>query len=188
MYAENRIGAEDSVFILSPAPRYFDNSIPLEETARALNLDLDDVRQDVPAGIVNAGNQTLCLPITSLDSLVSALPDYHTVRSFCLKNGLDVITIFTDDVSRESSSYRTRVFAAPFGYLEDPATGSGNAALGYHLLNSDLWSGGNLSIEQGNDKNNPNIIKLSTKKELDGMLRLLIGGGAVTRVDGYYII
>jgi PhzF family phenazine biosynthesis protein len=186
--AENRIGTSDAVFITSPSPRYFENPIPAEEIARALNLDIAALRRDVPIGIVNAGNQTLCLPLASLDSLISASPDYHTVKSFCGKNGLDVITIFADDVSQESSSYRTRVFAAPFGYLEDPATGSGNAALGYHLLNNGLWSGGNLSIEQGSDRSNPNIIKLSTKKEHDGMLRVLIGGGAVTRIEGYYII
>ncbi len=35
----------------------------------------------------------------------------------------------------------TRVFAPKFGYLEDPATGSGNSAFGYYMLKNALWDG-----------------------------------------------
>ena len=42
----------------------------------------------------------------------------------------------------------------------DPATGSGNAALGYYLLNPGLWDGHILRIEQGRSRERPNIIRL----------------------------
>ncbi len=185
---ENRIAAENSVYISAPVPVYSNRKIGRKELCDALAIRQDAVSQLAPAGIVNAGNETLCVPITSLGALVSASPDYETLRSFCAKNRLDVVTLFTDEVSQKGSRYRTRVFAAPFGYLEDPATGSGNAALGYHLLSNKLWSGERIVLEQNNDRTNPNIIKLSTKKDSDDILRVVFGGAAITRIDGYYCV
>jgi predicted PhzF superfamily epimerase YddE/YHI9 len=39
------------------------------------------------------------------------------------------IDAFTTETADGGNRYRTRVFAPTFGYLEDPATGSGNSAL-----------------------------------------------------------
>jgi predicted PhzF superfamily epimerase YddE/YHI9 len=52
------------------------------------------------------------------------------IRSISLKY-FRMIPVFGND-------FRVRVFAATFGYLEDPATGSGNSALGYYLLQHQL--------------------------------------------------
>jgi PhzF family phenazine biosynthesis protein len=115
-------------------------------------------------------------------------PDYETIRAFCKKYDLDVVTVFTTDVSDKASAYRTRVFAAPFGYLEDPATGSGNAALGYHLLDHGLWRGEGIILEQNNDRKNPNIIRMAATADADGTRRVIFGGSAITRIEGYYRI
>ena len=185
---ENRIADENAVFITAPIPEYTERRIEPGEIARALAIDRDAILSDIPTSIVNAGNQTLCVPIVSLASLVSMSPDLEKLRSFCADNRLDVITVFTDDVADKANSWRTRVFAAPFGYLEDPATGSGNAALGYHLLKNNLWDGRNMVLEQNGDTVNPNIIKLSTKKDSHDMLRVAFGGAAVVRIEGLYLI
>jgi PhzF family phenazine biosynthesis protein len=185
---ENRIVDEDSVFITAPVPQYNDTSISQDEICGALSIGADSINRNVPKGVVNAGNETLCVPIRSLDDIVSISPDYETLRSFCKKHKLDVITVFTDDVSDKARAYRTRVFAAPFGYLEDPATGSGNAALGYHLLRHGLWRGERIILEQNNDKANPNIIKMATKTDDHGRIRVIFGGAAVTRIEGHYLV
>ncbi len=185
---ENRIAAEDSVYITAPVPGYSRRTIGQEKICNALAVRPDAIDPTVPAGIVNAGNETLCVPIISLDDLVSISPDYETLKAFCGKNRLDVITIFTGEVSRKGNRYRTRVFAAPFGYLEDPATGSGNAALGYHLLRNKLWDGERIVLEQNSDRINSNIIKLSTKSDSDDILRVVFGGAAITRIEGYYSV
>jgi PhzF family phenazine biosynthesis protein len=185
---ENRVLSENCVFITAPMPEYTNNFIAPDEICEALGISEDSMRLDIPAGIVNAGNQTLCIPIKSLDAILRISPAFERLKKFCDDNGLDVVTIFTDDVSDPSRAYRTRVFAAPFGYLEDPATGSGNAALGYHLLKCQLWQGEAVILEQNKDRANPNVIKLATRRDPRGFERVAFGGSAITRIDGFYRI
>jgi PhzF family phenazine biosynthesis protein len=91
-------------------------------------------------------------------------------------------------VADQKNFYRTRVFAPAFGYLEDPATGSGNAALGAYLLNNKLWDGSMTAIKQNGSLENPNIVKLMAKNTEDGDPRVMFGGGAVTRMEGAYFL
>ena len=95
-----------------------------------------------------------------------------------------MLNIFTSDTLRDDCAWRTRVFAPTFGYLEDPATGSGNAALGYHLRRLGLWNGERLAIEQGPEPDRPNIVILKTAG--DGSI--LIGGRSLIRIEGDYIL
>jgi PhzF family phenazine biosynthesis protein len=89
-------------------------------------------------------------------------------------------------VADKNSNYRTRVFAPTFGYLEDPATGSGNSAFGYYLLKNNLWKGETVTIEQNGLKNNFNIVKLQKQIDEKGNTRVLFGGGAIIRIEGKY--
>ncbi len=185
---EDRIADEDSVFITAPAPRYLDRPIETSEICNALNLKNHALDPQVPIGIVNAGNETLCVPLRTLEDLLSLSPEYGTLRTFCAEQGLDVVIVHTADVADRSRFRRTRVFAAPFGYLEDPATGSGNAALGYHLLRHGLWDGRPIVLEQNNDRMNPNIVRMVARTDEQGNIRVLFGGGAITRIDGRYLL
>ncbi len=80
-----------------------------------------------------------------------------------------------------SNIAHTRVFAPKFGYLEDPATGSGNSAFGYYMLKHNLWDGSLCSIEQGGNNRVFNVIKLHFQDNI-----LLFGDKARTRIDGVY--
>jgi len=80
------------------------------------------------------------------------------------------------------------VFAAPFGYLEDPATGSGNAALGYHLQRRGHWNGTPIRLEQNADLENPNIVRLSSIADAKHGIRVIVGGGAIVRIEGRYCL
>ncbi len=95
------------------------------------------------------------------------------------------MVLFTDDSILPGSHYRTRVFAPRFGYLEDPATGSGNAALGNWLLSEGRWDGTPLVIEQGKSYRCPNIVRLRAE-EAGGKMGVLFGGRATVRIDGWY--
>ena len=182
---ENR---EGSVFIHAPEPVFTECRIEAREICEALNLPESALEPSIEAGIVNAGNQTLCLPLKTLRDIVTANPDFMTLQDFCERHGLDVITIFTEKVADPANRLRTRVFATPFGYLEDPATGSGNAALGYHLHRLGLWDGGPIRIEQNADIANPNIVRLGSISEPNFGFRVTFGGSAILRIDGRYWI
>lgn len=110
------------------------------------------------------------------------------MKSYCRKNSIDIITVFTDEVAHKPNRFRTRVFAPTFGYLEDPATGSGNAAFGYYLLKNSKWDGKPMTVEQNGELVSPNIVKLITRNDEQGKMRVLFGGGAIVRIQGEYIL
>ncbi|NLB78478.1 MAG: PhzF family phenazine biosynthesis protein, partial [Clostridiaceae bacterium] len=61
-------------------------------------------------------------------------------------------------------------------------------AFGYYLLKDNLWNGESLSIEQNGIKDRYNIVQLKTKLDADNGKRVLFGGGAITSIDGKYIL
>ena len=77
----------------------------------------------------------------------------------------------------------TRVFAPKFGYLEDPATGSGNSAFANYLLQEGMWDGHLITIEQGGNDRIYNAVKLKT---LEG--KVLFGGRATVKIEGNYLV
>lgn len=188
LIVENRISNEDAVFITAPVPVFSPNEVNTESIAEALRIDLDEIDNDYTATIVNAGLETLIVPIKSLNGILSISPEFDELKGFCIENEIDIITVYTDEVSDKENSYRTRVFAPTFGYLEDPATGSGNSAFGYYLLKNKIWDGTFMSLEQNGSFENPNIIKLTAKDTEGAKPQVVFGGGAIVRIDGEYIL
>jgi len=186
--AKNRIKEEDAVFILSPEP-YTVSTLPdMQSIAEALGITIEDIDPALPISIINAGLTTLLIPIQSLYSILRISPDLTTLKDFCVRSEIDIIEVFTGNVTDPYNNYRTRVFAPTFGYLEDPATGSGNSAFGYYLLENNLWDSETITIEQNGLKDQYNIIKLQCQADENGSKRILFGGGAITRIEGKYIL
>lgn len=188
LIVENKIISEDAVFITAPEPVFSKNEISRESIAKALGVESDEISDAYPTSIVNAGLETLIVPIKSLNGILSISPILSELKDFCNKNLIDIVTIYTDEVAQKTNKFRTRVFAATFGYLEDPATGSGNSALGYYLLKNKIWDGSFMSLEQNGSFENPNIIKLMTNNSEDKELQVIFGGGAVVRIEGEYLL
>jgi PhzF family phenazine biosynthesis protein len=182
----NEIGDEDAVYIMAPAPHFLSHGLTVADTARALAIDENKVDGNQPIQVVNAGLRTLIVPLVSLNACLEAYPPQEQLRLFCEANDIDIVLVFTGETHLETSQYRTRVFAPKYGYLEDPATGSGNAAFGHYLLHRGLWAG-NVTIEQGPSRETPNIVKLRRyQKEQEE--RILFGGSSVLRICGNYLL
>lgn len=182
---QNRDGA---VFIHAPEPVFTECRIERSGICKALGIPESVLDGSIETGIVNAGNQTLCLALKTCQDVAGVAPDYQTVLAFCERHQLDAITIFSRHVAHPENHFRTRVFAAPFGYLEDPATGSGNAALGYHLHRCGHWDGAPIRLEQNADLENPNIVRLSSIADPKHGTRVIFGGGAIVRIEGRYCL
>ncbi len=180
----NRVPDDGMVYIRAPDPEFSDARPGAAETAAALGLDLDDIDSAIPLGVVNAGLDTLLVPLVSLDACIRCSPDYTTLRAFALDHAVDVVTVYTRETEYRENDLHSRVFAPTFGYLEDPATGSGNAALGNFLIRQNLWTDRTLVIEQGPDRENPNIVRLLRPE--DG--GLMFGGRGEVRIDGSYVL
>lgn len=184
---ENKFSDSNSVFIMSPKPEEKEVSLNVRELADKLKIREQDINGDLPISVINAGLSTLIVPITDLESILSISPNLEELKDYCFCNGIDIIEVFTSDVRDKTNNYRTRVFAPTFGYIEDPATGSGNSALGYYLINNNLWTTDALTIEQNGQKDNFNIVKLQKQIDENNNFRVLFGGGAITRIEGKYM-
>lgn len=185
---ENRIPYEDAVFISAPAPRFSPKTMAKEFVAEALHVAPEAIGNTNPIAIVNAGLETLIVPINTLETILSLTPSFERLRLFCQKTAIDIITVFSDEVADAANRFRTRVFAPTYGYLEDPATGSGNAALGYYLLQQGRWDGACISLEQNSSREYPNVVKLLANAAGDNAWQVVFGGNAIPRISGEYFL
>ncbi len=179
----NRVPKEDAVYISAPEPLFIGTALTKKDVAQALGLSEDSLSPEYPLDVIDAGLKTLIVPIASLDDEISVYPDEPALKAFCESAGIDIILIFCMSASGAGFHAHTRVFAPRFGYLEDPATGSGNSAFGHYMLKNNLWGGSAIGIEQGGDNRVFNTVKLQMN---DG--HLLFGGSATVRIDGQYYI
>jgi len=177
----NELQSLDAVFITAPNPEYLEVKPSLADIAVHLQTAVESIDQQHPVMLIDAGLRTLIVPIVDLDNILGLHPDEPKLKEFCLNNDIDIILVFTNDVADKSNKIRTRVFAPKFGYLEDPATGSGNSAMGYYMLKNEMWNGEPVLIEQNGEKELFNIVKL---KAVDG--KVLFGGNAVVKIEGEY--
>ncbi len=179
----NELERLNAVFITAPEPQYLAISTKLNDIVISLNISMDAINNNYPVQLIDAGLRTLIVPVTSLENVLGMHPDELELKEFCLSNEIDIILVFTTSVIDVNNIARTRVFAPKFGYLEDPATGSGNSAFGYYMMKQNLWDGSPVSIEQNAEPNNYNIVRLKTVTD-----RVLFGGNAVVKIEGKYFL
>jgi len=185
---ENRLKSDDAVFITAPAPVFSSKTIERDRIAEAFRINDDELSNNCPISVVNAGLETMIVPFRSLNSIMSLNSSLEELKDFCVRRDVDIITVFSEETSSSGNRFRSRVFAPTFGYLEDPATGSGNSALGYYLLKNGKWDGTPITLEQNGSMDNPNIVRLIAKRDDSGSMRVLFGGNAIVRIQGEYIL
>lgn len=177
----NRIAEQDAVMITAPSPMHLGTEVDAEVAAHALGVPTSAINPERPIDRIDAGLRTLIVPIRTLAEETTVFPDIHSLRSFCEEAEADILLIYAEQAAQPGYFAHTRVFAPRFGYLEDPATGSGNSAFGYYLLKNGLWGGEDIRIEQGGADRVYNRVHLSCA---DGVVRF--GGSATLRIDGVY--
>ena len=187
----NEIDTEDAVYIEAPSPIEHSMNIPVDDIERSLTLPKGSSlpreegggRGRRPIRIIDAGLRTLIVPVTRFEDEVSVYPDVSSLKAFCEGNDIDIILLYSLQVADASNFAHTRVFAPKFGYLEDPATGSGNSAFANYLLSENMWDGSPITIEQGGNDRIFNAVKLKT---FNG--KVLFGGRATTKIKGSYFV
>lgn len=183
---ENRLESEDAVYIEAPAPVRRARTFESAEVAVALGTSPDTIDAARPLALVNAGLETLIVPVAGYEACLGVSPDLESLKAACLANGVDTVALFTSEVGDPAHSFHTRVFAPTFGYLEDPATGSANAALGHYWREEGLWDGQAMVIEQGTSREHPSCVRLATRGASNPTI--LFGGAATVRIEGEYLL
>ena len=179
----NAIEEEDAVYITAPDPIEHPMKLSIAQIEDALTLPHGSIRKDLPIRIIDAGLRTLLAHIADLDTEISVYPDEQSLKTFCENNDIDIILVFSKQTADTSAFAHTRVFAPKFGYLEDPATGSGNSAFANYLLSEGLWKGESITIEQGGNDRIFNSVKLKCQNG-----KVLFGGKASKKIEGVYYI
>ncbi len=179
----NRAADLGAVFITAPEAILIGTALTRAEAAAALGLPEDSLSDRTPIDVINAGLATLIVPVASLADEISVFPDEAQLKAFCEAQHIDIILIFSMETASADFHAHTRVFAPRFGYLEDPATGSGNSAFGNYMLKHSLWDGASIRVEQGGNDRVFNTVHLAAP---DG--RVQFGGSAIVRISGEYYI
>lgn len=177
----NEIETQDAVYISAPKPRHIGTELSIDEVSEALSLQKNQISNSYPVDVIDAGLKTLIVPMTALKDEISIFPDEQILKTFCLNQQIDITLIFSLETENPQNKARTRVFAPKFGYLEDPATGSGNSAFGYYMLKNKVWDGSPITIEQGGADRIYNTVKLVYMNDC-----IRFGGKAATRIEGVY--
>lgn len=183
LVAYNRIFDLDAVLITAPQPAYLSSEWDSDRVCKALGIEATKLNNTFPIACIDAGLKTLIVPIASFQAEISLNPDEAKLKQFCFENDVDIVLIFSLDTIQPNAHAHTRVFAPKFGYLEDPATGSGNSAFAYYMLQYDLWDRRDILIEQGGYNQIYNGVRISY---CDGSV--LFGGSATIRICGKYCI
>lgn len=183
LYVYNEIQRDNAVYITAPEPKYIGTILSCDVIAEQLGIKVSSIPAEKPIDLINAGLSTLIVPINNLKCEINIFPSQKELEDFCINNDIDIILIYSTETDNNERFMHTRVFAPKFGYLEDPATGSGNSAFGYYMLKNNMWNGEIISIEQGGNDRVYNEVKLLCQND-----KILFGGSATIRIIGDYYL
>ncbi len=184
--AKQIIGAR----ISAPRALSIDVAIPTDVIAACTGLTEDDVLTTAHTPLVaSVGTPFVIAELASLEALSRASPDLGAFR--------DAVERFPGMQSRfavhlyvrldgDATRLRARMFGPLVGVLEDPATGSANAALA--ALLTSMAPGENVDltydIAQGVEMGRPSRIVATARKTAEGPVTATVAGSCVPVLKG----
>ncbi len=184
-------GQVEQVIMSQPAPQFLgavDGIQDLYEVSQALGLtktNITDTR--LPIEIVSTGLPVAIVPVRTLTAVKSIQVDLTGVKTVCDRLGVSGIMVFTQMTVEDWANVHTRMFAAPIGIIEDPATGSASGALGAYLVQNGLVDVGpttEIYSEQGYEIDRPSKILIQVFSDDDMIQKIKVGGQSVLVAEG----
>jgi PhzF family phenazine biosynthesis protein len=151
-----------------------------EEVAVALGLRLDDLHEDLPVMVADAGRAKLICALPSTVFLDAIEPDYDLIRRLCLRTDTTGIVAFTFP-GRGGCFTDTRHFSFQKSVLEDVATGNAHAALAAYLARTNFFDDGQhaFSGAQGYAAGKPSRLELRFRASGGEVSHVWVGGNAI---------
>ena len=176
--------------ISAPRPLSIDLDIPTEVIAACTGLSEDDVLTTAHTPLVaSVGTSFVIAELASLEALSRASPDLGAFRDAVEQYpgvGSRFALHLYVRVEGDATRLRTRMFGPLMGVLEDPATGSANAALA--ALLTSLAPGENVDltydIEQGVEMGRPSRIVATARKTAEEPVTATVAGSCVPVLRG----
>jgi trans-2,3-dihydro-3-hydroxyanthranilate isomerase len=180
------------------APEFRPFLMTPEAFAPTLHLEPEDLKSELPAGLVSCGTPFLILPVRNADALRRARLDAEAWQRLVSTGVLGTtdslwtnhVYPVTNDPSVRPADLRVRMFAPGLGVVEDPATGSAAASLAAHLAQHDEARNATLrwTIEQGIEMGRPSTLYLEADKRDGAITAVRVGGYAVIASKGQFTL
>ena len=176
--------------IAAPRALSIDIAIPTELVAACASLAVEDIATTAHTPLIaSVGTPFVIAEVASVAALSRASPDIAAFRKAAEQFG-ELSTRFSLLIyarrNGDATKLRARMFAPLGGVLEDPATGSANAALAALLTslapgeNADL----HYEIEQGVEMGRPSQIIAGAVKTAEGPVLATVAGECVNVMRG----
>jgi trans-2,3-dihydro-3-hydroxyanthranilate isomerase len=187
----NEAGEINGARIAAPTSLSIGDDIPVELAAACAGLEEDDIETTAHTPLVaSVGTPFVIAELASIEALRRAAPDLRAFRHAAERipdlAGRFALHLYVR-VDGEATRLQTRMFAPLSGVLEDPATGSANAALA--ALLTSLAPGVNVTlaydIEQGEEMGRPSRLYATARKTGDGPVSATIAGACVPVMRGW---
>jgi trans-2,3-dihydro-3-hydroxyanthranilate isomerase len=153
-----------------------------EDVARAVEISIDEIADDVPIQTVSTGNAFAIVPLKSLAVLTKLAPSWSSMHSYLKKTDAK----FFYFVSREAANHEAKLQARMIFYGgEDPATGSGaGPCVAWAVQHGVIPPEQQALIEQGVEMKRKSRIYVTAGKEDYKVVNIRVGGHAVETVRG----
>ena len=133
-----------------------------------------------------AGNAFAFVPVSSLDAIARARPQFPHWNAAFEEQGLVGAFVYTRQCAHTTSSFHARMFAPASGIAEDPATGSAAVCFAGVVKHFDTLPDGSHRrvIEQGYEMGRPSELTLTMEVDQGKLGNVRIGGHAVRVSNG----
>ena len=184
-------GQVEQVIMSQPTPQFLgvvDGLQDLYEISQALGVNKTNISETrLPLEIVSTGLPVVIVPVRTLTAVKSIQVDLTGTKTVCDRLGVNGIMVFTSMTVEDWANVHTRMFAAPIGIVEDPATGSASGALGAYLVKNGVVDVGpttEIYSEQGYEIDRPSRILVQVFSDDDIIQAIKVGGQAVLVAEG----
>ena len=187
-------GEIDRVVMSQPAPQFLgliDKIEDIFEVASALGIQKTVIAETkFPIEVVSTGLPVIIVPVRTLTAVKSMNVNHAAITEVCERFGANGIMVFTTMTVEDWSTVHTRMFAAPIGVGEDPATGSASGALGAYLVKNgvvEVAPTTEIIAEQGYEIDRPSRILIQVFSDDDMIQSVKVGGQVVMMAEGKMI-
>ena len=144
--------------------------------AAVLGLKSDDLDASYPVREVSTGLPVLIAPLTSLDAVRRASPDWEAYEELLGSLESESLLIFAPETYNDENDLNVRVFSQRIAQNEDPATGSGNGCLAAYLAEERYFGSSTVSVrvEQGYEIDRPSLLHL--RALMNDQITVSVGG------------
>lgn len=187
-------GEIDRVVMSQPAPQFLglvEDMQDIFDVAKALGLHKSVIAETkFPIEVVSTGLPVIIVPVRTLTAVKSMTVNHAAITEICQHFGANGIMVYTTLTVEDWSTVHTRMFAAPIGVGEDPATGSASGALGAYLVKNgvvEVAPTTEIIAEQGYEIDRPSRILIQVFSDDDMIQSVKVGGQVVMVAEGKMI-